>query len=188
MSGESRKAGRASTVLLADWFRDLHAPLRRFIGRRRRLASADLDDIAQEVYLRLLRYEKAELVEDPRAYLFRIASNVAAEWSMRARERMPHAECWLDDLVDDFDALDAADRSARELEVERAVEKLPQRAREVLQLRFGAGLGNEAIARRLGLTHRIVRRELAQAYAMLRMQLSPLKETDPERAGQEQAP
>ncbi len=41
--------------------------------------SGDLDDIAQEVFLRLLRYERTEQAEHPQAYLFTIASNVAAD-------------------------------------------------------------------------------------------------------------
>jgi RNA polymerase sigma-70 factor (ECF subfamily) len=166
------KARASSALLLADWFRDLHGPLRRFIGRRRNLASADLDDVAQEVFLRLLRYDRAELVEDPRAYLFRIAANVASEWSVRARERLPHAACWLDDLVDDFDALDETERRAREQEVREAVAGLAPRTREVLRLRYAEELDNEAIARRLELTRRIVRRELAHAYAELRLKLA----------------
>ena len=44
-----------------------------------------MDDAAQEVFLRLLRYDRGELVENPQAYLFKVATNVAAEWSIRAR-------------------------------------------------------------------------------------------------------
>jgi RNA polymerase sigma-70 factor (ECF subfamily) len=161
----------ASAVLLVDWFRELRLPLKKFIGRRQRLTSADLDDVAQEVYLRLLRYDRAELVEDPRGYLFRVAANVAYEWSMRARERLPHAASWLDDLVDDFDALGEHEHAEREREVRDAVAGLAPRAREILRLRFAEELDNAAIARRLGISHRIVRRELAQSYALLRLRL-----------------
>lgn len=175
-------------MLLTGWFRDLHAPLRRFIGRRRPVASADLDDVAQEVYLRLLRYDRAELIEDPKGYLFRIAANVASEWAMRARERLPHAACWLDDLVDDRDVLGDAERATRAAEVRAAVEALSPRARDVLRLRFAEDLTNEVIASRLGLTRRIVRRELAQAYALLRLRLAPLKGSLIEPASQEGSP
>jgi hypothetical protein len=38
----------------------------------------------------LLRYDRAELVEHPKAYLFRMATNLATEWALRARSRHPH--------------------------------------------------------------------------------------------------
>ena len=39
----------------------LEEPLE-FLARRRAGSAADIDDIAQEVFLRLLRYDRAELV------------------------------------------------------------------------------------------------------------------------------
>ncbi len=48
---------------------------------------ADLDDVAQEVFLRLLRYETAEVVQHPQAYIFKMAANVTAEWAIRSRHR-----------------------------------------------------------------------------------------------------
>lgn len=181
MIGDSGSKVRPTRkLLLASWFRDLRAPLRRFLGRRLRFASADLDDVAQEVYLRLLRYDRVELIEDPQAYLFRIAANVASEWSMRARARLPHAACWLDDLVDDFDALHDTERAELEAEVRTAVEELSPRTQEILRLRFAEGLSNEGAARRLGVTHRVIRRELVQAYACLRLRLAPLQGSEHE--------
>ena len=85
---------------LADWFREWQRPLRRFLERRHGGTAADIDDIAQEVFLRLLKYERAELIDCPPAYLFRIAANVSADWAMRASRRMPHQSEWLVELVD----------------------------------------------------------------------------------------
>ncbi len=169
---------------LAGWFRDLRAPLRRFISRRRFLGAADVDDVAQEVFLRLLRYDRAELVDDPRGYLFKVAANVASEWSMRARERLPHESAWLDDLVDERDAVDDLHVAERDRKLRAALGWLSPRAQQVLRLRFTEDLTNEAIAERLKLTRRIVRRELVEAYARLRLAL----ERDPtERAGVREA-
>src|SRR6202050_5981982 len=69
-------------------------------ARRRAGSPADIDDIAQEVFLRLLRYDRSELIDYPQAYLFKIASNVSAEWAMRSSCRMPHHSEWLTELVD----------------------------------------------------------------------------------------
>ena len=177
--GSGSRARQASSVRLADWFRDLRGPLRKFIGRRRRLASADLDDMAQEVYLRLLRYDRVELVEDPRAYLFRIAANVASEWAMRAHERLPHAANWLDDLTTDVDAVSDYERGERQREVQEAMAGLSLRAREILRLRYNEDLDNDAIAQRLGISLRVVRRDLAHSYTHLRLVLGAPRVGDP---------
>jgi DNA-directed RNA polymerase specialized sigma24 family protein len=48
----------------------------------------------------VLRYDRSELIDYPQAYLFKIASNVSAEWAMRSSRRMPHHPEWLAELVD----------------------------------------------------------------------------------------
>lgn len=160
---------------LTEWFHQLHVPLRRFIARRS-VASADLEDVAQEVFLRLLRYDRAELIEDPRSYLFKIAANVASEWSMRARHRLPHAAAWLDDLIDEANVADEVDIAQRDGEFRRALAALSPRAREVMRLHFSEGLTHEAIANQLQLSQRMVKREIINACAGLRMRLSRVSE------------
>jgi hypothetical protein len=41
---------------LSDWFRQWQLPLRRFLLRRAGVPAADVEDIGQEVFLRLMRY------------------------------------------------------------------------------------------------------------------------------------
>src|SRR5579863_2804788 len=56
--------------------------LRRFLSVRLRNA-ADVPDLAQEVFLRLLRVEGYENIRSPEAYLFTIASHVIHQHAMR---------------------------------------------------------------------------------------------------------
>src|SRR5687768_9221214 len=84
---------------LSDWFRQWQVPLRKFLKGKARVRAADVDDVAQEVFLRLMRYEKGELVEHPKAYLYKVAVHVAAEWSIRASSRLQHDEKWLGSLT-----------------------------------------------------------------------------------------
>lgn len=156
---------------LADWFREWRRPLLKFLARRHHGAGADLDDLAQEVFLRLLRYDRAEFVDQPRGYLFKIAANVAHDWANRPAERFAHDPDWLDDLLTESEPdrdLEAEERSRC---VQAALLRLPPRCREVLRLHFGDGLKYEAIAAALGLTPRIVKREIVRGYAALREQL-----------------
>jgi RNA polymerase sigma factor (sigma-70 family) len=157
---------------LTNWFRVLREPLRRFIDGRRGAAYLDSDDVAQEVFLRLLRHSNGEDISDPRAYVFKIASNVAYEWSMRARHRLPHDSTWLDELIDDRNVANDCERSERYSSLHSALNDLPPRAREILRLRYGEGLSYEAISTKLSVSQRIVKRDTVRAYAALRFTLA----------------
>jgi RNA polymerase sigma factor (sigma-70 family) len=157
---------------LIEWCRELGAPLRRFLGSQRGVARADLDDVAQEVFLRLLRFDRAELIAQPKAYLFKMAANVASEWAMRARQRRPHASEWLSELTTESQLDEELQRETREADVARAINALPPRTRTILRLHFDEELTHEAIAERLNVTRRVVKREIIHAYVLLRGSLS----------------
>ncbi len=160
-----------SKTRLADWFRQWYSPLRKFLAGRSAVPAADIEDVAQEVFLRLMRYESSELIEHPQAYLYKVASNVAAEWSMRFRNSRPHESKWLVELLAaDHPERDSVRGAAAE-EVRRAIEGLPERSREVLRLQYAEGLGSVEIAERVGSTQRSVRRILTKSYAKLRHEL-----------------
>jgi RNA polymerase sigma-70 factor (ECF subfamily) len=159
---------------LADWFRRWRAPLRKFLIGRAAVPASDLDDVAQEVFLRLLRYERTELIEHPQAYLYKMAANVAAEWSIRVRNSRPHESKWLAGLPAD----DSPDREvgATELqnEVERALSRLSPRQCEVLKLQYFEGLSRAEIAARIGGSERVVKRAIVTSYERLRQELDPV--------------
>jgi RNA polymerase sigma-70 factor (ECF subfamily) len=153
---------------LGDWFRDWQLPLRRFLARRRVGTSADIEDIAQEVFVRLIQYDRADLVDHPKAYLFKIAANVSAEWAVRSSHRLPHDSAWLTELVDALSPDTEVEREDRDERTRAALESLPPRAREILRLHFGEGLTHPEVAAALGVTRKVVKRDMARAYAELR--------------------
>jgi RNA polymerase sigma factor (sigma-70 family) len=166
-------SGYETAKRLTLWFRQWRAPLRRFLMEQGIVPAAEVSDVAQEVFLRLLRYDRAELIEYPQAYLFKMAANVANEWALRARRRHPHESQWLDGLLaKDRPEADIAQAQAQ-AEIERALYSLSPRQRAVLKMQFTEGLGREEIARRLGSTPRIVKRELMKSYERLRTELDP---------------
>ena len=147
------------------WFRVWRSPLRKILGARWSIAASDVDDVAQEVFLRLLRYDNAELIEHPQAYLFKMAENVAGEWAMRARHRHPHDARWLTDLRALSQPEQQVAREAAQRDLQAALERLPPRQREVLRLHFGEELVRAEIAERLNVSERVVKRDLIRAYA-----------------------
>lgn len=158
-------------VRLGDWFRDWQLPLRRFLTRRRAGTSADIDDIAQEVFLRLIQYDRAALVDHPKTYLFKIAANISADWAVRSSRRLPHDAAWLTELVDALSPDAELERADTEEQIRLALEALPARAKEILRLHFGEGMNHQEIATVLGVTRKIVKRDVARAYALLRTTL-----------------
>ncbi len=163
-------ATRATHDRLAEWFqsfRHWRAPLRKLWF----LSENDLDDVAQEVFLRLLHYNKLEAIEHPQAYLLRMASNVVGEWNMRSRHRHPHEARWLDDLQAESDPEREATREGAHQQLRQALASLSPRHREVLRLHFGEGMARAQIAERLKISERSVKRDLISAYGRLRILL-----------------
>lgn len=156
---------------VADWFVEWRQPLRRFIAGRRTIPPKDLDDVAQEVFLRLLRYDRAEFVEYPQAYLFRIAANVTLEWALRSRNANVREMAWAADRAN-FDMTDGEMNPGEdEEELEQALLSLGNREREILRLQYFEELSHAQIAERLGITERVVKRTLAKGYQCLRRNL-----------------
>ena len=158
---------------LVTWFKRWRKPIRQWLSHRSSVPTADLDDLAQEVFLRLLRYSDDVAIDNPQGYLFRIAANVANEWQERARHRKPHDDSWLEDLQIEFndEPENAIAREVAREYMQEAVNKLPRRQREVLLLHVNEGLTYKQIAERQGLTYRVILRDLTRAYSQLRMQL-----------------
>jgi len=156
---------------LVQWFLQWRKPICRFLGAYRAVDRADIDDVAQEVFLRMVRYDRSALVANPQSYLFKMAANVAAEWSMRPRQRSPHASEWLSELTEDSSPESDLLNRAEEEALLVAINALPPRPREMLRLHFVDSLTREQIAARLAVSPRVVKRELIRAYAALRLSL-----------------
>jgi len=165
---------RDARFRLADWFLKWRQPLRKFLIGKGTVPTSDLDDVAQEVFLRLMRYDRTELIEHPQAYLYKMASNVAAEWAIRGRYQRSREPDWVaalaaDDHSDNVE--DQADQIELQDEIERALVTLTPQQRQVLKLQFYSGLNRAEIADRTGLTERSVKRALMKSYERLRHRL-----------------
>ena len=178
---------RARNRLLAGWFKSFkkyRSLLRRYIVTHSPLAEDEIDDVAQEVFLRLLRYGKTEEIVDPQSYLLRMATNIANEWKMRARYRRPHDASWLEEIQAPPVLERAIDSESTNRSLLGAIAQLPTRQQQILRLHYGSGLARGEIARQLGISERIVKRDLTHAYVCLRMSLPP-DVADPSAAGGE---
>ncbi|AWN34405.1 RNA polymerase sigma factor [Methylobacterium radiodurans] len=141
--------------------------LRRFLLRM--LGNpTDAADAHQETYLRMLAALSRTQVEQPPAFLFQIAHNVALR--MRNRQRFEGTlfkdlnDADLAGIVDGY-ALPERQVIARQ-ELRRlaaAVDELPPRCREVFLLARIDGLANGQVASRLGISRNMVEKHLIKA-------------------------
>lgn len=157
----------ANQSLILGWRERWNRSLLQFLRRRVR-TTVDIEDLAQETYMRLLRARHLTDVRNPQAYILRIAGHVLAEW----RDRRPPADPL---TVVDETSLVTLSEAEGELEAQRTQARLdkvlahaPPAMRSVLLLRFRDDCSQKEIVEKLGMTDRQVRRHLIKGYEYLR--------------------
>ena len=147
--------------------------LRRYLTRRLNCAQTAAD-LTQEVFVRLMRSEAAGALENPRAYLYRIASNLLADHFRGAKlqPKVTGAALW-ETVPDEAPSPERALLTRDELRrLEGAIDELPPRQREILLLHKFEGLSYGAIAERLGISKNTVMVHMMRALARCRDRLS----------------
>lgn len=125
----------------------------------------DVDDLVQESLARVLRARDNGPVGSARALLFTTARNLALD-AVR-RQRVVRFELITDQtppsvLADDTDVVETISKQ-QELELlTRAIQSLPERARQVFTLRTAYGLTQQQIADRLGVSLSTVEKQMTQ--------------------------
>ena len=147
--------------------------LRRFLLARARNI-ADVPDIAQEVYLRMLRVPNVEAVRSPEAYLFTVAQHVLQQHTLKSAA-LPSAE-----LEKVLHTQASATHSDPALEVvaaqcldrlQETLEKLSPKARAVFMLSRRDGLSFDEITARLGCSRPMVKKYFMKALLQFRQRL-----------------
>ena len=161
--GFEREPGAAANSRIETLFREHNDTLLRFL-RARLHSEADAREAAQEAYVRLLQLDDPGQLSFLRAYLFRIAANVATDL---LRRRAVQSRVQQDDLFFETDAPATQERALQAREqlaaVEIALSELPPRCREAFLLSRREGWGSGRIAAHLGVSDRMVRLYLVRA-------------------------
>jgi RNA polymerase sigma-70 factor (ECF subfamily) len=151
-----------------------HSDFAAFIRRRVR-RSADASDLTQEAYLRLLRADRAELIRNPEAYLYTVATNLIREQSAldhRWRRSVDAADLPADPALVDFRTPEEeVDTDARLARITGLIESLPPKFQTVLILQYRDGLTYEQIAGRIGVTTHAVKKYVMQGLALCRKRI-----------------
>jgi RNA polymerase sigma factor (sigma-70 family) len=125
--------------------------------------------VAQEAYVKLLQLDDVKAVSFLRAYLFRIAANLAVDrLRSRSYRETEHPVEFFDALADERGPERIA-IAAEDLEIVRQVVlELPEKCRQAFVWHVFGGQKTQDIAARLHMSDRMIRIYVAQALAMCR--------------------
>lgn len=142
---------------------------------KRLRAGEDAEDLAQEVYLRLLRLQRCDLIRQPAAYVYFLAAQVVGEYRMRDARRPVVCDMEALDRMANMDSFtrrdELPDREHSERELRRLLAKLSAAHRAVLLLRKRDGYSVQEIAAKLQMSVFKVKRYLVEANARLEEKL-----------------
>jgi RNA polymerase sigma factor (sigma-70 family) len=179
---------RERAALVSELFRNHNRMLVRFLQSKLQNPQ-EAREIAQEAYVRLLELERTGAVGFLRAYLFRIASNLAID-RLRSRITRERIDTQCPDPLEEVTQEGPVERevfAADEMRVFWAsLAELPEHYRQAFVMHRLENLSTAEIALKIGKSERMVRRYIAHALTYCRCRLegsSPAAAT--QRMGQE---
>jgi RNA polymerase sigma-70 factor (ECF subfamily) len=170
-------AAEPKPSLVERLFADYGSGLRTFFLRRIR-AKSDAADLAQEVYLRMLRVSDPGAIRNPVHYLYTVANNLVKEHAVLERrqangidiEQAPAHEQL--ETLPAFDGdLDAAQRLSR---LGTVLQQLRPKCRAAVELRFTHELSYRQIALHLGVSPQMAKKYVAQGLSHCRRRMAHL--------------
>ncbi len=172
-AGERCPGGRAVAPDFQAWFAEnvlpLEAALMQFL-RRNWQNKSEIEDLLQEVYVRVFEASRREIPRSARQFVFTTAHNLLIN-RFRQQQIVPI------DAVADLETLEVAaeeptpDRVAIAHEefrlLQAAIDRLPPRCREAIVLGRIEGLTGREIAQRMGVSEAAVSKHLARGLSAL---------------------
>jgi len=170
-------AAEPKPSLVERLFAEHRGALQTFFQRRIR-AKADAADLAQEVYVRMLRISNQEAIRNPVHYLYTVANNLVKEHAVLDRRQASGID--IDEVsaheqletLPQFDGeLDARQRVAR---LGVVLKQLRPKCRAAMELRFTHGLTFRAIAVHLEVSPQMAKKYVAQGLSHCRRRMATL--------------
>jgi RNA polymerase sigma-70 factor (ECF subfamily) len=156
-------------------FAEHRRALQTFFYRRIRTKS-DAADLAQEVYVRMLRVNDLQAIRNPERYLFTVASNLVKEYSVLDRWQARGVDLegvGVQQQLSELPAFDAQlDATKRVARLRSVLAQLSPKCRAAVILQYHYGLTYEEIGERLNVSPHMVKKYLGQALAHCRRRMA----------------
>ena len=179
-----KSVGKSDPIIVTDKAEQLVARFRRPLlsyFSRRVADPSEVEDLTQEVFLRILRRDGSVPVDNPEIYVFRIAVNLLRDRARRAATHRAGEHASLDDQSGEFGGrglLEPALVEERQpervllsqealMEVRRVLDKLDPRTREIFVLSRLERMKHRDIAAIYGMTVSAVEKHVAKAAILL---------------------
>jgi RNA polymerase sigma factor (sigma-70 family) len=166
-------AKRLVERLIAEQYASLVA----YFGRRVR-RPADVADLAQETYLRLLRAPDPDSIRNPEGYLFTVARNLLREMAVLEGRQGQSIDLDLaqsEDALAFLPAFDAdADSPRLQTRLREVLAQLSPKCRAAVMLQYQHGWTYQQIAQQLDVSPHMVKKYLAQGLAHCRRRMGSL--------------
>ena len=162
-------------TLVGRLFAEHRTALQSFFLRRIR-SKSDAADLAQEVYLRMLRIRDPGAIRNPVSYLYTVANNLVKENAVLDRRQASGID------VDDVSAQDQLgswptfdgdlDTTQRVARLGTVLAQLRPKCRAAVELRFTHELSFREIAMHLGISPQMAKKYVAQALGHCRRRMA----------------
>jgi RNA polymerase sigma factor (sigma-70 family) len=152
----------------------------RFFTARLRSATA-AEDLVQDLYLRVAALELSEPVDNPSAYLYRLAFNLMLDRLRSDRRSGARDAAWLQtrrielggESIADEPSPEQATYARQQLSITaRAIAELPPKTRRAFELHKLQGLTQEETAEALGVSRKTVEKQISTALQRLMARLA----------------
>jgi len=135
-------------------------------------------DVAQEVYLRIFSLENPEEIRHPRAFIYKMASNLAVDSIRRQKARL-NPGCGTS-AIEQIPSPDSSPESIVDARqrlkiLRKAIEELPPKRRTVFLLHKFKGFSHAEIAARFGISKNMVEKHIIKAMAYCRKRMEKLE-------------
>ena len=165
---------KSKTEFIGSLFEQQATPLYRFLLSRFR-DHEDAAEIAQEAWLRLYRVEDPTRLDNPKAFLYQTAANLAIDRVRRAKLESRYRE--RERLLSGEGAEPSAERSvsaAQSLElIKQTLDELPVKCRQAFMMHRSRDMSYPEIARALGVSTSMVEKYIITALKHFRGKLGP---------------
>ena len=169
MQSEGHLSRRSNVDWLSRIVSDRSVGLVSYLRRRGRDEPADL---AQEVYLRLLRSTDSQEIENPEAYLFTVARNLLKERAItRRREGTSVSVDMLDSSPEGATSATVQgeyERTELIANINKAIDELSPKSRAVVILHYRDGMSYSEVAEKLGISVHAVKKHVVKALSHFR--------------------